>query len=77
MIRSSASRAAASRARASRSGSPAPKTALPGDQQLRSCLDDGGDRVVSHAAINFNLEVQAQIAAELDEMADLVRGKTG
>ena len=77
VIRSSASRAAASRARASRSGSPRAKNGIAGHKQLRTGLDDGGDGVVSHAAVHFDLEIKLQIAAQIRETADLIRAKRG
>ena len=42
------------------------------DQHLRSCLDDGGDRIVSDAAIDLDAEVEAHLLAQLGEVGDLV-----
>ena len=48
---------------------------VPGDQQLCSGLDDGGNGVVSHTAVHLDPEVEVEIAAEFDEATDLVQRK--
>lgn len=43
-----------------------------GYQQVGSCFDNGGDRVMSHAAIHFDTEAEISLRAQFAEAANLV-----
>src|SRR5215472_461513 len=54
-------------------GMPGAEIRIPSHQELRSCLDDRGDRVVSHPAVHLDFKCQPQFLAQLDQPADLVQ----
>src|SRR5579859_7869888 len=51
------------------------KDGTAGDQQLRPCFDDGGNRVVSHPAVHLDAEAQVALCAQLAQMANLLERK--
>src|SRR3569833_2929744 len=56
-------------------GMAAAKDSVAGYQQLRSCLDDLGNSVVSHPAVDFNFKLQTHFLPELGEPTDLVEAE--
>src|SRR5208337_4560039 len=52
---------------------PGAENGTPRDKQIRTRLDDGGDRVVSHAAVHFDFKCQAKLLPDFRQAADLFK----
>ena len=47
------------------------KDSIPGYQEVRTCLDDLGYRVVSHPTVDFDFKCQPHLLAQFGQFPDL------